>query len=109
MWDEADFEKWTDHCRYVASLVVTQCTPLGNHECVHGNPHIPITERERERVESELCNNNNNNNKQQQQQYSVPVEDAVPLDLAQLFQLKGLLHREGHGQGEEVLPQLGKR
>ncbi len=42
VWDEGDLEERPNHGRDVARLVVPQGTPLGNHQLVHGQPHITI-------------------------------------------------------------------
>lgn len=47
VWDEADFQEWSDHGWDIASLEVAQSSPFGYHQSVHGNPHISIA-RERE-------------------------------------------------------------
>ncbi len=40
--DERDFEERTNHGGDVAGLLVPQGPPLGNHQLVHGQTHVPI-------------------------------------------------------------------
>ena len=49
VWNEADFQEGTNHCRHIASLVVAQCTPLGNHQSVHCYTHVAVAGRDGER------------------------------------------------------------